>query len=63
MTLAVYFKSTLEPEIVDEDFHGALNVFNQTAARGMAFTVMDCPDGTKVMVHVPSITKVKELAD
>lgn len=63
MPLAVYFRDMLEPEVVDEDFNGALAVLNQTAGRGLAFTVMDGQDGNHVMIHVAAITKIKELDD
>jgi hypothetical protein len=63
MPLEVHLRGMLEPEIVDEDFHAALNVLNNTSARGQAFTVMDTPDGNHVMVHILNITKIKEVDD
>lgn len=59
--MSIVMKNSLEPIIVDEEFHGALRQLNEAAATGKNFAVMDKPDGLHVMIYIPNIDSIDEL--
>lgn len=59
--MAIVMKNSLEPVIVDEEFHSALKQLNQAGAEGKTFVVMDKPDGLHVMIQIPNIDSIDEM--
>lgn len=63
MPIAVHLKDLLEPVVADEDFAGAINALNMSAAKGLNFMVMDDMNGGHVAFSIPNINLITEVED
>jgi hypothetical protein len=61
--VAVHLKDLLEPVVADEDFAGAINALNMSAAKGLQFMVMDDMDGGHIALAIPNINLITEVDD
>jgi hypothetical protein len=63
MAIVVTMKDVLTQRELDEDYTQAMNQLNMASAQGKTFMSMDDMNGGHVMVNVPNILIIEEVAE
>lgn len=63
MSIVVTMKDVLTTRELDEDYMQAMNQLNMASAQGKAFMSMDDMNGGHVMLNIPNILMIEEVAD